>query len=163
MSTYWGLNRVDVLDATPLDISGANGDAIAFGRPVDVKRIVAVITTAVTTAAAEITVQKIPLPTGTANPEELGTFVIPVGAAIGEVYYWDVSQIPAGVAISGAKGIGGATTYAEGSGLGLLDVGNQLRVLSDGGPDAGAAVFYAEYQEGPNVGDRFDGIEAANA
>lgn len=165
MSSYWQHNRVDVFNTTALDMSGANGQAMVFGRPVDVKRIILKMTVAQTVAPATITVQKIPLATGTSNPETLGEFVVPVGAAIGDVLYFDLAR-PSdtdGTAISGAQGIGGAKTYDALPDLGKLDAGEQLRVLSDGGGNAGSAVFFAEYQEQGNTGERFPGTLAARA
>jgi hypothetical protein len=166
MSAYWTHTRVDSFGAA-VAISGANASALVAGQPWDVKRIVAVISTATTGASpSEITVQKIPLPTGTSDPVELGKFVIPSGLAAGTVVYFDLADpsVPLGTDLSGTGStIGADKTFAATPDLGKIDVGEQLRVLSNGGADAGGAIFYAEYAYQGNTGDRFGATKAARA
>ena len=158
-ATYWGLTKVDQIGS--LDFSAANAVALAFGQPADVKRIVASITVATTGAAGSvITVQKIPLASGTASPVTLGTFTIPTGVAAGtELEVLPGKANAAQVAISGAPGIGGQYTNDAKPDELEFDTGNQIRLLSDGGGDAGTAIFWVEYQEQPNVKPRFTATE----
>ncbi len=167
---YWDFHRTEQIGSA-VTLSGANDTAITFGAVADVKRIVAVVTTEITVAAPSLTVQRVPLPSGTAGPVTLGVFTLPVGATPGSVFYFDIGTAdpdpitpPDAVFPPGPNGaplvsqVGKpAVIHTAAPPMGFIAPGNQLRVLCGGEATAGAALFYAEYLVQGFSGDRVAG------
>lgn len=134
-----------------VDISGANSGVLEVGAPTHVKRIVAVVTTAVTVAAATITVSKRNA-SGSGGSTTYGTFDIPV-AAVNAVYFANVLK-PSTTASTGSDG---STVYTTPTQI-RVDPGQELVVTSDGGATAGVVTFWADMI--PDGFDENDGTEA---
>ncbi len=132
--------------------SGANTIAWDPGVPVEITRLIFVWTTANSGATNGITAQRRPIAGTAANQVTLGTFELPLAAAIaaGVVSYLDVG-------IDNA-----ATDPGDGSVLEVardhwtINPGQDFALVSDGDGTAGVCDVYVEYVSKPFAGTEIE-------
>lgn len=134
---YWDYNRIDFAGANT--VSGANTTVLQPGGPIDVKRVVAVVTTATTVAPAVISFGVRDADGG--NSVTMGSFAIPVSAA-DAVIQAEVADQGAGNTSTGADG---SAVNGEPWGIIQVNPGQEFFLTSDAGATAGAVDFYVEY------------------
>lgn len=106
--------QIDDVIGNALDTSGANAVTKVIGsQPIMVRGLFATVTTAVTTATATLTFQYRPTPGSSSGETTLGTLAVTVGA-VGRQFYKDITPV-------------------------RCMPGGEIRVVSDGGGDAGVA------------------------
>lgn len=116
-----------------LTVSGTTAVTRSWPMGIHVKRILLVTTTALTTADAEIAVS--------VDSTEVKAFdMVQSGSAIGDVSYgnMDTGASTTDPASDGSKVVEGGT-------LQYVAPGEEVEIVSDGGPDAGAVELYIEY------------------
>lgn len=160
MSAYFGTDDVVQLIGS-VDISGANSGVLEVGKPMDVKRIVAVVTTATTGASGSVITVSKRNASGSGGATTLGTFTIATGVAANTVLYADIADVKTAVTGSDASQPAAVTTgrvlgiQTNDPGVFEINPGQELVVASDGGGDAGVVSFYASGVEMGNNPDRF--------
>ena len=150
-----------------LDTSGANTLDWVPGNPVDVKRILLVVTTAMTTADPTLTIGVRDADLGT-NSETYATAVIPYASgADGAQFYID---FPARTSAVSAGSDGPYTDQVDKSAAIVyrtteplhIDFGQELFITSNGGGDAGVSAVYVEYlKQGFNESMAPDAVRVA--
>lgn len=132
---YWDYNRIDPAGGVNT-VSGTTPTSFVAGGPVDLKRIIGVVTTAVTVADAVVTVAL--------NGDAIGTITVPFSdSAIGDAFETaNFVGIPAVV----NPAVDGSSVNGPTSGVLRLNPGDILSFTSDGGATAGAVQFFVEYQ-----------------
>lgn len=151
MTSYF--NQAEWASVGSLDTSGTNTVDWIPGGPVDVKRILLVVTTAMTAANATLTIGKRDADLAT-NSESYATAVIPFASGADGAQF--VIDFPAKTAAVTAGSDGpytdqkdksAAVVYSSEPGLLHIDFGQELFVTSDGGGDAGVSAVYVEYMK----------------
>jgi hypothetical protein len=137
---YWGAYKTESLGN--LVVSGANTVALAFGQPVDVKRLILVTTVAVTVANAKLTI-------GVRKRDDTSSvshsaYTVPfTGSAINDVQYIELPEPDTAAVVA----VDGLDTHAATPNILEIDSDEELFVTSDGGATAGACDIYAMVQE----------------
>lgn len=139
---YWG--KEIVLEVGDLDVSGSNEVSIAFGRPVDVKRVIMVTTTALTAADAELTVgwRKVD---DTGSEDHSTWTLVQEDSALNDVSEILLAESKADDA--GTTGVDDSTVHTAGDDLIHVDSDEEFFIESDGGPDAGDVKVFVQVQE----------------
>lgn len=148
--------------------AGAATVVYATGRPINIKRITMVMTTAQATAGAVITF-------GVRNVDDtssttIGTFTTPAVAALNAVLKADVAGVKAGVTTYDSWGISQSASVTTGRVVGVqanqpgdveLNPGQEFWITSDGSGDTGVANVYIEYQDQGSNPTRFNATDMA--
>jgi hypothetical protein len=152
------LGAVTVSGTTALE---ANTNPI-LTSPFVIQRVLARVTTALTTNPAAMTFKWRPTPGSASGEITLGTFSIPV-SSINALFAWDFMRSEGSETVVGAAGAlggygyGGSIRY-EGADLNIVGPGGGFHLVSDGGPGAGAVDFFIEALtlpfSGPVITDR---------
>ncbi len=137
---YWGAYKTMIVGT--LDASGANTISLAFGQPVDVKRLILVNTIAHTSANAKLTVgvrDRDDSPTASHSAYTL----VQSGSAAGDVFTIELA-VPDTAAVVAVDGL---DTHAATPITLAIDTDEELFITSDGGGNAGSYDIYAQVQE----------------
>lgn len=162
MSNYWA-TADRVTDAISLQLGAGTTPAVyAPGKPIDVKRIVLVMTTAQATSAATVTVAVRNVDDSSSTT--IGTFVTPAVMALNAVFKVDIAGVDAdAVTPTGEHSQVADVTLGRVDGYftnlpGVIEVnpGQEISLTSDGGGDTGVANAYFEYSEQGNNPERFE-------
>lgn len=132
--------RSIVADAGSLDLSGANTVAWSPGMQAQVKRVIFVTTTALTSANATVTVavRKVDNTSSTT----VGSFVaVQSGSALNDVSHAEISERQP----ASTTEVDGSTYIGPSPGMIEVDPDEEIAFTSNGGPDAGAVEVYVEY------------------
>lgn len=164
MSAYFGTDD-EITDAIGFDFAEAVTSGYAPGRPIDVKRIVLVITE-LSNGAETITLAVRDVDDG--NSTTIGTFTIPDAAATDTVFKVDVANVKTAVTGTDASQPAEVTTGRvlgiQTNSPGVIEVnpGQEIVVTSTGGTaTTGQANVYFEYVAMGNNPDRFDATDLA--
>jgi hypothetical protein len=149
---YWG--KYDCEDVGSLTISGANTVVWAPGVPVDVKRLVFVVTTATTVATSLLTVGKRNVDDTSSVVHDTYTFPI---AAINGVYEALLGEPDT----AAATGLDGSEVHTAAPLLLEIEPGEELFITSDGGATAGVVECYVQYQRQGATGSRWAAVKLA--
>lgn len=132
--------------------SGANTITWNPGIPVEIVRLIFVWTTANSAATSGITAQRRPVAGAAANQETLGTFELPLAAAIaaGVVSYLDVGfDVAQAVAVDGSL-VDVARVHWT------INPGQDFALVSDGDGTAGVCDVFVEYVPKPFAGEEIE-------
>lgn len=136
-----------VKDLGSFTINGANTIAFAPGEAVNIKRIIFAFTTAHTTPAPTLTMQRRPIAGTAANEVSLGTFALAAAMAAGSVYYFDLAR-PL-VTTGTVSTIDGSLGYTAEPDMPQILPGQDFAIVSDGGGNAGVCNVFVEYINQP--------------
>ena len=137
---YWGKEKTMLVGT--LDASGSNTVSLAFGQPVEVKRLILVNTVVHTVANAKLTV-------GVRDRDDSPTAdhraytLVQSGSAKGDVFTIELGPPDTAATVA----VDGLDTHAATPILLAIDTDEELFITSDGGGDAGSYDIYAQVQE----------------
>lgn len=146
--------------------AGAATVVYATGRPINIKRITFVVTTAQATAGAVITF-------GVRNVDDtssttIGTFTTPATMALNTVYKAEVAGVKTAAVSTDGTGISQPATVTTGRVVGRqeglpgdieLNPGQEFWISSGGEGDNGVANVYIEYQDQGSNPTRFNATD----
>ena len=138
---YWGATKTMLVGT--LDASGGNTVSLAFGQPVDVKRLILVNTIPHTSANAKLTVG-VRDEDNTPSTNHTAYTMVQSGSAAGDVFVIELGVPDTAAVTSGSDGLDvfNATPI-----LLAIDSNEELFVTSDAGGTAGIYDVYAQVQE----------------
>lgn len=160
MSAYFATDDRVALVAAAYDFADSTAPvALAPGKPIDVKRVVGVITEASAgTSVVTVAVRNVD-DTGSTT---IGTFSVPASLALNSVFVVEIAGVdPDPVVVTGE--VSQPADVTTGRVLGYqtnlpgvieVNVGQEISFTSDGGGTAGIANLYVEYVEMGNNPDR---------
>lgn len=135
-----------------LTLSGANTVAWQPGEPVDIRRVVFVVTTAASGSNATLTIGSRKADGSNAVQHSQFVFATASGA-VNSVHYYVVGE----ATDTGTTAVDGSTTYAAAPGLLEIDPGEEVYISSNGAPTAGVVDVYIDYIPQPFTGSRVGG------
>ncbi len=138
---YWGKEKTVLVGS--LTVSGANTVTVGFGGPVEVKRLILLTTTALTTADSKLTVGVRDLDDGNSTSHSAYTATF-TSSAIDDVKEI-LLAVPDTAAV--ATGSDGLDVHSATPVLLAVRSNQEIFITSDGGSDAGAVVIWAQVQE----------------
>ena len=138
---YWGATKTILVGN--LDASGSNTVSLAFGQPVDVKRLILVNTIPHTSANAKLTIG-VRDRDDTPSVNHTAYTLVQSGSAAGDVFTIEVGVPDTAADATGSDSL---DVFSATPVLLAIDTDEELFITSDGGGNAGSYDIYAQVQE----------------
>lgn len=165
MSVYHGIRKTENIGSIA-DMSAGGNVSFAPGQPIDLHRVVVVLTTASTVAAASVEVHRRPIAGTAANEEQLEAFLVPITAA-GGVVHFEFGRPSESDASGNQSQTGGDANsnlrVGEPPTKHQINPGQDVILTFGSEPGAGACEVYLEYFEQPFAGERVEDAVLANS